>query len=119
MGWLYPISKTSFLKKYPGVPIYNSKIKGFIQNEFGNLVDFCKPFRSNQSEVVYPVSVSQSVIIARLQALDELASAGRTLRDVLQKFSFSLEDTFCDSFDLESALILGYLIAQSHLYRVC
>ena len=71
----------------------------------GNLVDFCKPFRSNQSEVVYPVSVSQSVIIARLQALDELASAGRTLRDVLQKFSFSLEDTFCDSFDLESALM--------------
>ena len=97
--------KDLILEKYPGVPIYNSKIKGFIQNEFGNLVDFCKPFRSNQSEVVYPVSVSQSVIIARLQALDELASAGRTLRDVLQKFSFSLEDTFCDSFDLESALM--------------
>ena len=101
--------KDLILEKYPGVPIYNSKIKGFIQNEFGNLVDFCKPFRSNQSEVVYPVSVSQSVsqsvIIAQLQALDELASAGRTLRDVLQKFSFSLEDTFCDSFDLELALM--------------
>ena len=60
---------------------------------------------SSQSEVVYPVSVSQSVIIARLQALDELASVGRTLRDVLQKFSFSLEDTFCNSFDLELALM--------------
>ena len=34
-----------------------------------------------------------------------MASAGRTLRDVLQKFSFSLEDTFCDSFDLELALM--------------
>ena len=74
--------KDLILEKYPGVSIYNSKIKGFIQNEFSNLVDFCKPFRSNLSEVVYPVSVTQSVIIARLQALDELASAGRTLRDV-------------------------------------
>ena len=49
--------------------------------------------------------INQSVIIVRLQALDELASAGRTLRDMLQKFSFSLEDTFCDSFDLELALM--------------
>ena len=67
--------KDLILEKYPGVSTYNSKKTGFIQNESGNLVDFCKPFRSNQSEVVYPVSVSQSVIITRLQALDELASA--------------------------------------------
>ena len=60
---------------------------------------------SNEWNIVYPVGVSRSTIISRLQVLDELAAAGRILCKKLQIFSFGLEDTFCDVTDLDSALM--------------
>lgn len=43
-------------------------------------------------EYGFAVSDIKDLILEKYQALDELISAGKTLRNVMQKFSFSLED---------------------------
>ena len=92
------------LQKIPGFPIRNDKLKRFVQESFGQLVSFCKPFRKNDSEVVYPSSISKDNMIARFQVLDEVADTGKLLRERLKAVSFDLDDKFCDMEDLSNAL---------------
>ena len=90
-----PISdiKNSILRHCPGISVYSYHIKSYIQQNFGDAFGFRKPFRSNESEVVYPTNVSKSAIISRIQTLDELVTAGRILRKKLQHFSFVMHTT--------------------------
>ena len=69
------------LQQIPGFHIRNDKLKRFIEGSFGNRIGFCKPFRKNDSEVVYPTSISKESMIARFQVLDEVADTGKLLRE--------------------------------------
>ena len=92
------------LQQIPGFHIRNDKLKQFVESSFGKLVAFCKPFRKNDSEVVYPTSISKESMIARFQVLDEVADTGKLLRERLKEVVFDLDDKFCDQDDLSNAL---------------
>ena len=92
------------LEKVSGFPIRNDKLKRFVKESFGQHVGFCKPFRKNDSEVVYPTSISKENMIARFQVLDEVADTGKLLRERLKEVSFNLDDGFCDVEDLSKSL---------------
>ena len=91
-------------KQVPGVPIYNYRLKSFLSAYFGDSIAFCQPYRKNDSEVVYPSSITKDQMIQRFQILDEVATTGRLLRTRLQNTNFKLENKFCDQYDLCEAM---------------
>ena len=45
--------------EYPGVQIYNHKIKQYLISVFGDELSFCKPFNPKDSEVLFPSSIDK------------------------------------------------------------
>ena len=87
----------------PEVSFYNHKIKSYLLKEFSDKVSFCKPIKKNESEIVYSSSVTSSAILAKLNSLNVAKKAGEMIRTALQTVDFMLEDSFCDSNDLNDA----------------
>ena len=88
-------------KLYPDVTFYNKTIKKFLMETFPNSLSFCKPFKANDSTIVYPSHISTEDIVAKIQHLDILQSAGSIIRQNLMKdVNFGLEDSFCDNINL-------------------
>ena len=90
--------------EHPNSKFYNHKIKKFLVDKFGDQLSFCKPFRKNDSEVVFSSSIDPAVMVQKFQVLNEVKSAGKILRSKLRGMSFGLKDKFCDVVDLQTAL---------------
>ena len=91
-------------QKNPGIQFYNNIIKDFLLKRFSDRISFCPPYRKNESEVVFPSTIDPKSMIAKLQVLNELRSAGKVLRSKLRDMSFGLDDSFCDAEDLRASL---------------
>ena len=91
-------------EEVPGVQFQNKHIKSFLVRRFNEQISFCAPYRKNESEVIYPSSIDPALMIQKLQVLNELKTAGRILRSKLREMSFNLDDSFCDSVDLQNSM---------------
>ena len=88
----------------PTLTFYNHLIKRYIVQEFGKRITFCNQHRKNESQVIYPSHITPGDIVARLQEMDNLKSAAKTVRnDLLTKTDFGLSGKLCDKHDLEEA----------------
>ena len=88
-------------KLYPDIVFHNKAIKKFLMGTFSDSLSFCKPYKASDSTIVYPSHISTEDIVAKIQHLNILQSAGSIIRESLMKdVNFGLEDSFCDHIDL-------------------
>ena len=88
---------------YPGHSFYNHKIKKYLCSAYPAQLTFCTPYKKNESEIVYSSTVTSSAILAKLSHLNIAKQAGKMIRDALKKVDFGLQDSFCDSDDLNDS----------------
>ena len=74
------------------IDIKNNEVKIFLEEFFGNSIQFCKSDRQNQSSMVFFSSMNITDVINTLWSLNGVKSASRTIRDKLLNFAFGLQD---------------------------
>ena len=85
------------------ISFHKHHIKSFISEVDGDRISFFNPHRKNESEVVFPSSISPSEIVQKLQILDSVVYTGRVLRENLLKVVFWLSDVILDETALNNA----------------
>ena len=86
---------------YPGKHFRNQRVKEFLMSNYSDEINFCKPYQANESLIVYPSKIEKETIIAKIQHLNIMQTAGSIMRMTLLKdVNFNLEDSFCDHVDL-------------------
>ena len=88
------------------INIKNDEIKIFLEEFFGNSIQFfesCESERQNQSSVVLSSSMDITDVINTLLLVDAFKSASRTIREKLLNVDFGLQNTFCDAEELKLA----------------
>ena len=63
----------------------------------------CVGFKKNKSEIVNSSTVTSSAILAKLNHLNIAKQAGKMIRMALKQVDFGLQDSFCDSNDLNDS----------------
>ena len=87
---------------HPEIRFHNHKIKEFLSQKFASKISFCKPYKQNDSTIVYPSHITNQ-ILAKIQNLNLLKKAGEVIRKQLQQVDFGLNDSFCDCNDLKDS----------------
>ena len=74
------------------IDIKNNEVKIFLEEFFGNSIQFCKSDKQNLSSMVFFSSMDITDVINTLCSLNGVKSASRTIRDKLLNFDFGLQD---------------------------
>ena len=85
------------------INIKNNEVKNFLEEFFGDSIQFCESDRQNQSTMVYSSSLDITDVINTLRSLDGVKSAAQIIRDKLLNIDFGLQDKFCDTEELKLA----------------
>ena len=76
----------------PEIDMKNNELKAFMEEEFGNNIQFCFSESKNKSQFVYSSSVSVNDAINKLRSLDCVKVAGEHIRKAPLNVNFGLED---------------------------
>ena len=85
------------------INIKNNEVKNFLEEFFGDSIQFCESDRQNQSTMVYSSSLDVTDVINTLRSLDGVKSTAQITRDKLLNIDFGLQDKFCDAEELKLA----------------
>ena len=89
------------IKSVENIDLQNSKVKMFLEESFGNQIQFCDFNKKNQSSFVFSSSVDIKDVINVLRAIDTINSAAIILWQSLFSVDFGLKDKFCDTEELK------------------
>jgi len=96
--------RSTLLEVSEGIKIYRNEIKCYISSKYKERVSFCKPYRRNESLVVYPSYIRSCDMIQKLQTFDTVKQCALILRkNMMHGLDYKLNDSFCDREDLISS----------------
>ena len=75
----------------------------FLEESFGNQIQFCDSSKKNQSSFVFSSSVDIKVVINVLRSIDTIKSATNISRQSFFSVDFGLKDKFYDAEELKHA----------------
>ena len=87
----------------PEIDMKKNDLKAFMEEEFGNNIQFCLSECKNKSQFVCSSSVSVNDSINKLRSLDCVKVAKEHIRKALLNVDFGLEDKFCDAQELRGS----------------
>ena len=85
------------------INIKNNEVKNFLEEFFGDSIQFCESDRQNQSTMVYSSLLDITDVINTLRSLDGVKSTAQIIRDKFLNIDFGLQDKFCDAEELKLA----------------
>ena len=81
----------------PEIDMKNNELKAFMEEEFGNNIQFCLSESKNKSQFAYSSIVSVNDAINKLCSLDCIKVAGEHIRKALLNVDFGLKGRFYDA----------------------
>ena len=85
------------IKSEEEIDLQNSEGKMFLEESFGNQIQFWDSDKKNQSSFVFSSSVDIKDVINVLRSINTIKSAANILRQPLFSVDFGLKDQFCDA----------------------
>ena len=83
------------------IDLQNNEAKMFLEESFGNQIQFCDSDKKNQSSFVFSSSVDIKDVINVLRSIDTIKWAANILQQSLFSVDFGLKDKFCDAEELK------------------
>ena len=96
-------------ENYPQHKFYNWLIQDFLTKQFVGEISICRPYKKNDSIVIYPSNIETHEIIAKIQNYNSAKNIGIELRNKLLEVDFGLGDSFCDSNDLNESWLSTHM----------
>lgn len=91
------------IKEKEGVETFTNEIKLFMEETFGERIQFCISERKNQSTVVCSSSITVNDAVNLLRNMNIVKEAASQLRKALLGIYFGIDDKFCDSEELKNS----------------
>ena len=91
------------IKSEEEIDLQNREVKMFLEESFGNQIQFCDSDKKNQSSFVFSSSVDIKDEINVLRSIDAIKSAANIFQQSLYSVDFGLKDKFCDAEELKYA----------------